>query len=144
MIIPYLLRSSFFRNKLDLSSNEAIPLLISPKHGWWSSSMLGSILQVFIELTHVLSASPFLVFFLLRDLGGDWSSSSTTCAACAEGAFMNRSHFRVCLVGDQNLPRQSLIMPHWEFLAAPTILCVRVAAEHCFVQGMVPGTVVLT
>ena len=32
----------------------------------------------------------------------------------------------------------------WEFLAAPTILCVRVAAEHCFVQGMVPGTVVLT
>ena len=32
----------------------------------------------------------------------------------------------------------------WEFLAAPTILCVRVAAEHCFVLGMVPGTVVLT
>ena len=32
----------------------------------------------------------------------------------------------------------------WEFLAAPIILCVRVAAEHCFVQGMVPGTVVLT
>ena len=32
----------------------------------------------------------------------------------------------------------------WEFLAAPTILCVRVAAEHCFVQGMIPGTVVLT
>ena len=32
----------------------------------------------------------------------------------------------------------------WEFLAAPTILCVRVAAEHCFVQGMVPGIVVLT
>ena len=31
-----------------------------------------------------------------------------------------------------------------EFLAAPTILCVRVAAEHCFVQGMVPGIVVLT
>ena len=32
----------------------------------------------------------------------------------------------------------------WEFLAAPTILYVRVAAEHCFVQGMVPGTVLLT
>jgi len=32
----------------------------------------------------------------------------------------------------------------WEFLAAPTILCVRVAAEHYFVQGMVPATVVLT
>ena len=32
----------------------------------------------------------------------------------------------------------------WEFLVAPTILCVRVATEHCFVQGMVPGTVVLT
>ena len=32
----------------------------------------------------------------------------------------------------------------WEFLAASTILCVRVAAEHCFVQGMIPGTVVLT
>ena len=32
----------------------------------------------------------------------------------------------------------------WEFLAAPKILCVRVAAEHCFVQGMVPGIVVLT
>ena len=32
----------------------------------------------------------------------------------------------------------------WEFLAPPTILCVRVAAEHCFVQGMVPGTMVLT
>ena len=32
----------------------------------------------------------------------------------------------------------------WEVLAAPTILCVRVAVEHCFVQGMVPGTVVLT
>jgi len=32
----------------------------------------------------------------------------------------------------------------WEFLAAPTILCVRVAAKHCFVQGMVPGTVILT
>ena len=25
-----------------------------------------------------------------------------------------------------------------------TILCVRVAVEHCFMQGMVPGTVVLT
>ena len=32
----------------------------------------------------------------------------------------------------------------WEFLAAPTILCVRVAAEHCFAQGMVHSTVVLT
>ena len=32
----------------------------------------------------------------------------------------------------------------WELLAAPTILYVRVAAERCFVQGMVPGTVVLT
>ena len=32
----------------------------------------------------------------------------------------------------------------WEFLAAPTILYVRVAAEHYFMQGMVPGTVVLT
>ena len=29
-------------------------------------------------------------------------------------------------------------------LAAPTILCVRVAAECCFMQGMVPGIVVLT
>ena len=32
----------------------------------------------------------------------------------------------------------------WEFLTAPTILCVRVVAEHYFVQGMVPGIVVLT
>ena len=32
----------------------------------------------------------------------------------------------------------------WEFLAAPTILCVGVAIEHCLMQGMVPGTVVLT
>ena len=32
----------------------------------------------------------------------------------------------------------------WELLAAPTILCVMVAVEHYFVQGMVPGTVVLT
>ena len=31
----------------------------------------------------------------------------------------------------------------WEFLVPPTILFVRVAAEHCFVQGMVPGIVVL-
>ena len=29
-------------------------------------------------------------------------------------------------------------------LAAPTILCVKVAVEHCFVQGMVPSTVILT
>ena len=28
--------------------------------------------------------------------------------------------------------------------SGPTILCVRVAAEHCFTQGMVPGIVVLT
>ena len=27
---------------------------------------------------------------------------------------------------------------------APTILCVKVAVEHYFMQGMVPGTVVLT
>ena len=32
----------------------------------------------------------------------------------------------------------------WEFLAVATILCVRVAAEHYFVQGMVSSTVVLT
>ena len=32
----------------------------------------------------------------------------------------------------------------WEFLSTPTILYVRVAAEHYFMQGMVSGTVVLT
>ena len=31
----------------------------------------------------------------------------------------------------------------WEFLVAPTILCVRVVVEHYFMQGMVPGIVVL-
>ena len=52
-----------------------------------------------------------------------------------------------CLETRGGLPYGSFSRPYNTVegdVGAYNIVCVRVTAEHCFVQGMVPGTVVLT